>query len=91
MLDLLVRCRRCARSTRRLLRKRLKKQGFAPKRVTTGKLKSYAVAIHKAALCRWYRQSVDVLGDEIWMNFLDTCQSSDWYYKRVQASVVAAS
>ncbi|MEX2408996.1 MAG: DDE-type integrase/transposase/recombinase, partial [Rhodovibrionaceae bacterium] len=43
----LVRPRRCAKSARRLLRKLLKKQGFAPKRITTDKLKSYAVAIRK--------------------------------------------
>jgi transposase-like protein len=30
-----------------LLRKLLKKQGFAPKRIITDKLKSYAVAIRK--------------------------------------------
>ncbi len=45
VLDFLVQPRRCARSAQRLLRKILKKQGFAPKRITTDKLKSYAVAI----------------------------------------------
>ncbi len=44
VLDFLVQRRRCARSARRLLRKLLKKQGFAPKRITTDKLKSYSVA-----------------------------------------------
>jgi len=33
-----------------LLRKLLKKQGFAPKRITTDKLKSYAVAIRNERL-----------------------------------------
>jgi putative transposase len=47
VLDFLVQPRRCAKSARRLLRKLLKKQGFAPKRITTDKLKSYAVAIRK--------------------------------------------
>lgn len=45
ILDFLVQPRRCAGSARRLLRKLLKKQGFAPTRITTDKLKSYAVAI----------------------------------------------
>ena len=50
VLDFLVQPRRCARSAQRLLRKLLKKQGFAPKRITTDKLKSYAVAIRKERL-----------------------------------------
>jgi putative transposase len=41
VLDFLVQPRRCAKSARRLLRKLLKKQGFAPKRITTDKLNSY--------------------------------------------------
>lgn len=45
VLDFLVQPRRSARSARRLLRKLLKKQGLAPTRITTDKLKSYAVAI----------------------------------------------
>lgn len=50
VLDFLVRRRRCAKSARRLLRKLLKKQGFAPKRITTDNIKSYAVAIRKERL-----------------------------------------
>ena len=50
VLDFLVQPRRCARSARRLLRKLLKKQGFAPERITTDKLKSYAVAIREERL-----------------------------------------
>ncbi len=50
VLDFLVQRRRCARSARRLLRKLLKKQGFAPKRITTDKLKSYLAAIRKERL-----------------------------------------
>jgi putative transposase len=45
VLDVLVQPRRYARSPRKLLRKRLKKRGFAPTRVTTDKHKSYPVAI----------------------------------------------
>jgi len=50
VLDFLVQPRRCARSARRLLRKLLKKHGFAPKRITTDKLKSYPVAIREQRL-----------------------------------------
>ena len=45
VLDFLVLPRRCARSAQRLLRKLLKNRGFAPKRIATDKLKSYAVAM----------------------------------------------
>ena len=58
VLDFLVQRRRCARSARRLLRKLLKKQGFAPKRITTDKLKSYPVAIHKERLCAVHDQGL---------------------------------
>ena len=51
VLDFLVQRRRCARSARRLLRKLLKMQGFAPKRITADKLKSFSVAICKGRLC----------------------------------------
>ena len=58
VLDFLVQRRRCARSARRLLRKLLKKQGFAPKRVTTDKLKSYPVAIRKERLSAVHDQGL---------------------------------
>ena len=41
-----------------MLRKLLKKQGFAPKRITTDKLKSYAVAIRKARLTAVHDQGL---------------------------------
>lgn len=50
VLDFLVQRRRCARSAGRLLRKLLKRQGFAPTRITTDKLKSYPVAIREQRL-----------------------------------------
>jgi putative transposase len=50
VLDFLVQSRRCARSARRLLRKLLKKQGFAPKRTVTHKLRSFPVAIRDERL-----------------------------------------
>jgi transposase-like protein len=58
VLDFLVQRRRCARSARRLLRKLLKKQGFAPKRITTDRLKSYSVAICKERLCAVHDQGL---------------------------------
>jgi putative transposase len=58
VLDFLVQRRRCARSARRLLRKLLKKQGFALKRITTDKLKSYPVAIRKERLCAFHDQGL---------------------------------
>ena len=56
--DFLVQPRRCARSAQKLLRKLLKKLGFAPKRITTDKLKSYAVAIHKERLSAVHDQGL---------------------------------
>ena len=50
VLDFLVQRRRCAWSAWKLLRKLLKKQGFAPERITTDKLKSYSVAIRTERL-----------------------------------------
>ena len=57
-LDFLVQPRRCARSAQRLLGKLLNKQGFAPKRITTDKLKSYAVAIRKERLTAAHDQGL---------------------------------
>jgi transposase-like protein len=58
VLDLLVQPRRCAKSARRLLRKLLKKQGYAPKRITTDKLKSYPVAIRNERLSALHDQGL---------------------------------
>ena len=58
VLDFLVQSRRCAKSARRLLRKLLKKQGYAPKRITTDKLKSYAVAIRQERLSAVHDQGL---------------------------------
>ena len=58
VLDFLVQPRRCARSARRLLRKLLKKHGFAPERITTDKLKSYAVAIREERLSAVHDQGL---------------------------------
>ena len=44
VLDMLIRRRRDSRAVLRLMRKLLKKQGFAPKLLVTDKLRSYAAA-----------------------------------------------
>ena len=58
VLDFLVQPRRCARSSRQLLRKLLKKQGFAPTCITTDKLKSYAVAIRQERILAVHDQGL---------------------------------
>jgi transposase-like protein len=58
VLDFLVQPKRCAKSARRLLRKLLKKQGFAPKRITTDKLRSYGAAIRAERLSAVHDQGL---------------------------------
>ena len=60
VLDFLVQPRRCVRLARRLLRKLIKKQGYAPTRITTDKLKSYAVAIREERLTAVHDQGLRV-------------------------------
>jgi len=50
VLDFLVQPRRCARSARKLLRRLLKKHGFAPDRIVTDKRRSYQAAIRELGL-----------------------------------------
>ena len=53
VLDMLVQRRRDSRAVLRLMRKLLKKQGFAPKLLVTDKLRSYASAFRRLGLsCR---------------------------------------
>jgi transposase-like protein len=53
VLDMLVQRRRDSRAALRLVRKLLKKQGFAPKLLVTDKLRSYAAAFRRLRLtCR---------------------------------------
>ena len=53
ILDLLIQRRRDKRAAVRLMRKLLRKQGFAPKRAVTDKLPSYAAAFRELRLtCR---------------------------------------
>ena len=50
VLDMLVQGRRDSRTALRLMRKLLKKQGFAPKLLVTDKLRSYASAFRRLGL-----------------------------------------
>ncbi|MCH8347358.1 MAG: IS6 family transposase [Proteobacteria bacterium] len=50
VLDFLVRSERNARAALKLMRKLLKKQGYAPTRIVTDKLRSYHVAFKKLGL-----------------------------------------
>jgi transposase-like protein len=50
VLDMLVQRRRDTRAAPRLMRKLLKKQGFAPKLLVTDKLRSYAAAFRRLHL-----------------------------------------
>ena len=51
--DMLLQRRRDSRAALRLMRKLLKKQGFAPKLLVTDKLRSYAAAFRQLGLgCR---------------------------------------
>lgn len=58
VLDFLVQSRRNAKAARRLLRKLLKKQGFAPKRIITDKLRSYPAAIKQERLSAIHDQGL---------------------------------
>ena len=58
VLDFLIQPRRCAKSARRLLRRLLKKQGFAPSRITTDKLKFYGVAIREERMSAVHDQGL---------------------------------
>ena len=58
VLDFLVQRRRCAKSAERLLRKLLKKQGYAPTRIVTDKLKSYPAAIREMRLSAVHDQGL---------------------------------
>src|SRR3979409_1800283 len=58
VLEILVQRRRDKRAAVRLMRKLLRKQGFAPKQVTTDKLRSYGAAFRHLGHCRHHEQSL---------------------------------
>src|SRR6476659_5277384 len=59
ILDMLVQSRRDSRAALRLMRKLLKKQGFAPKLLVTDKLRSYASAFRRLGLSRLHEQGLE--------------------------------
>jgi putative transposase len=58
VLDMLVQRRRDTRAALRLMRKLLKKQGFAPKLLVTDKLRSYASAFRRLRLACPHEQGL---------------------------------
>ena len=58
VLDMLVQSRRDSRAALRLMRKLLKKQGFAPKLLITDKLRSYASAFPRLQLACPHEQGL---------------------------------
>ena len=58
VLDFLVQSRRNVKAARRRLRKLLKKQVFAPERVTTDRLRSYPAAIRQERLSAFHDQEL---------------------------------
>jgi transposase-like protein len=58
VLDMLVQRRRDKRAALRLMRKLLRKQGFAPKRLTTDKLGSYGAAFRQLGLTGLHQQGL---------------------------------
>src|ERR1700731_4701138 len=58
VLDMLVQRRRDTQAALQLMRKLLKKQGFAPKLLVTDKLRSYAAAFRRLRLTRRHEQGL---------------------------------
>jgi transposase-like protein len=58
VLDVLVQRRRDKAAARRLMRKLLSKQGFAPTRITTDKLRSYGAAFAELGLAARHEQGL---------------------------------
>src|ERR1700745_1635331 len=58
VLDMLVQRRRDTRAALRLMRKLLRKQGFAPKLLVTDKLRSYGSAFHRLLLSSPHEQGL---------------------------------
>src|SRR5437588_12485824 len=58
VLEILVQRRRDKRAAVRLMRKLLRKQGFAPKQVTTDKLRSYGAALRQLGLSCHHEQGL---------------------------------
>ncbi len=57
VLDVLVRAKRDKRAAVKLMRKLLKKQGFAPRTLVTDRWRAYAAAFHDLGLTGWHHQA----------------------------------
>ena len=58
VLDFLIQSRRNTKAAIRLMRKLLKKQGFAPSTIVTDKLRSYGSAMRKLSLSAEHEQGL---------------------------------
>jgi putative transposase len=77
VLDMLVQRRRDTRAALRLMRKLLKKQGFAPKLLVTDKLRSYASAFRRLRLtCRHEQRLRKKIGRRIRIRQSDDASAS---------------
>src|SRR5438067_6120435 len=74
VLDMLVQRRRDTRAALRLMRKLLKKQGFAPKLLVTDKLRSYAAAFRRLRLTCQHEQGLRSRVDD-WRGSLRICEA----------------
>ncbi len=57
MLDFLVSAKRDKKAALKLMRKLLKKHGFAPRTIVTDKWRAYAVAFRQLGLTAWHHQA----------------------------------
>ncbi len=57
VLDVLVQAKRDKRATLKLMRKLLKKQGFAPRTLVTDRWRAYAAAFRDLGLSAWHHQA----------------------------------
>jgi len=74
VLDMLVQRRRDTRAALRLMRKLLKKQGFAPKLLVTDKLRSYASALRRLRLACPHEQGLRSRVDD-WRGVRRFCEA----------------
>ncbi len=58
VLDFLIQSKRDAKAAAKLMRRLLKRQGFAPSRIVTDKLRSYRTAFRCLGLAAWHDQGL---------------------------------
>jgi transposase-like protein len=57
VLDVLVQAKRDKRAALKLMRRLLKKQGFAPRTIVTDKLRAYSAALRYLSLTAWHHRA----------------------------------